>query len=139
MTDREINLEVGRVVLFTFGPYTGRLAVVLNMVSATRILVSGPGLGVPKTLTNARRLRLTKFRLASVTSQEKEKSLAEKIAAANVQDVFDATGLGTKLKNQNIRRGLSDFQRFKAQQLRVRMNKLIRQHVNKNRKRLANA
>ena len=139
MTDREINLEVGRVVLFTFGPYTGRLAVVLNMVSASRILVSGPGLGVPKTLTNVRRLRLTKFRLASVTSQEKEKSLAEKIAAANVQDVFDATSLGTKLKNQKIRRGLSDFQRFKAQQLRVRMNKLIRQHVNKNRKRLANA
>ena len=139
MTEREINLEVGRVVLFTFGPYTGRLAVVVNMVSATRILVSGPGLGVPKTLTNARRLRLTKFRLASVTSEEKEKSLTEKIAAAKVQEVFDATALGTKLKNQKIRRGLSDFQRFKAQQLRVKMNKLIRQHVNKNKTRLAKA
>ncbi|MEL6702563.1 MAG: hypothetical protein AAFO58_12930 [Pseudomonadota bacterium] len=139
MTDREINLEVGRVVLFNFGPYSGRLAVVLNMVSATRILVSGPGLGVPKTLTNARRLRLTKFRLASVTSEEKEKSLTEKIAAAKVQEVFDATALGTKLKNQKIRRGLSDFQRFKAQQLRVKMNKLIRQHVNKNKTRLAQA
>ena len=139
MTDREINLEVGRIVLFTFGPYTGRLAVVVNMVSATRILVSGPGLGVPKVLTNARRLRLTKFRLASVTSNEKETSLASKIQDAKVQEIFDATALGTKLRNQKTRRGLSDFQRFKAQQLRIKMNKIIRQHVNKNRKRLAKA
>ena len=137
MTSREINLEVGRVVLFTFGPYVNRLAVVLDMVSAKQILVSGPGLGVPKTVTNVKRLKLTKFRLASVTREEKETSLRQKIADAKVQDKFDETALGTRLRNQKRRRELTDFERFKAKQLRMRMNKLVRAHVNKNRSRLA--
>ena len=137
MASREIHLEVGRVVLFTFGPYVNRLAVVLDMVSAKQILVSGPGLGVPKMVTNVKRLRLTKFRLASVTREEKEGSLRQKIADSDVQGKFDETNLGTRLRNQARRRNLTDFERFKAKQLRMRVNKIIRAHVNKNRKKLA--
>ena len=137
MTTRDINLEVGRVVLFNFGPYVNRLAVVLDMVSAKQILVSGPGLGVPKTITNSKRLKLTKFRLASVTREEKEASLREKIAKADVKGKFEATAMGSRLVNQEKRRNLTDFERFKAKQLRMRVNKIIRAHVNKNRKRLA--
>ena len=137
MTSREINLEIGRIVLFTFGPHVNKLAVVVDMVSASQILVSGPGLGVPKTLTNVKRLRLTKFRLASVQKNEKFTSLTEKIASANVQAVFDQTSLGTKLRNQEKRKNLTDFERFKAAQLRMKLNRFIRAHVNKNRKRLA--
>ena len=137
MAHREINLEIGRVVLFTFGPYVNKLAIVLDMVSAKQILVSGPGLGVPKTVTNVKRLKLTKFRLASVSKGEKHSTLQQKIADADVQGKFDSSVLGTKLRNQEKRRALSDFERFKVKQLRMRMNKLIRAHVNKNRKRLA--
>ena len=137
MTTREINLEVGRVVLFNFGPYVNRLAVVVDMVSAKQILVSGPGLGVPKTVTNVKRLRLTKFRLASVQKNEKQKSLEEKIAKADVQGRFNETALGARLLKQQRRRTLTDFERFKAKQLRMRLNNVIRTHVNKNRARLA--
>ena len=137
MANREINLEIGRVVLFTFGPYVNRLAVVLDMVSAKQVLVSGPGLGVPKVVTNVKRLRLTKFRLAAVKKGEKESTLTQKISDSDVQGKFDSSVLGTKLRNQEKRRNLSDFERFKAKQLRMRINKLIRAHVNKNRKRLA--
>ena len=135
--NREINLEIGRVVLFTFGPYVNRLAVVLDMVSAKQVLVSGPGLGVPKVVTNVKRLKLTKFRLAAVKKGEKESTLTQKISDSDVQGKFDSSVLGTKLRNQEKRRNLSDFERFKAKQLRMRINKLIRAHVNKNRKRLA--
>ena len=137
MANREINLEIGRVVLFTFGPYVNRLAVVLDMVSAKQVLVSGPGLGVPKVVTNVKRLKLTKFRLAAVKKGEKESTLTQKISDSDVQGKFDSSVLGTKLRNQEKRRNLSDFERFKAKQLRMRINKLIRAHVNKNRKRLA--
>ena len=137
MTHRDINLEVGRVVLFTFGANVNKLAVVINMVSSSQILVSGPGLGVAKTLTNSKRLKLTKFRLASVGKDEKESTLTEKIAASGVQAKFDASRLGTKLTNQVKRRELNDFQRFKAKQLKMKINRIVRAHVNKNRKRLA--
>ena len=134
---REVNLEIGRVVLFTYGRHVNKLAVVVNMVSASQVLVSGPGLGVPKHVTNTKRLRLTKFRLAAVEKDEREKSLEEKIAKSDVQTKFNETALGTKLLNQRRRRELTDFERFKAQELRMRMNKLVRQHVNKNKKKLA--
>ena len=137
MTSRDINLEIGRVVLFTFGANVNKLAVVINMVSSSQILVSGPGLGVTKTLTNSKRLKLTKFRLASVGKDEKESTLTAKIAASGVQAKFDASRLGTKLTNQVKRRELNDFQRFKAKQLKMKINRIVRAHVNKNRKRLA--
>ena len=123
--------------MFTFGPYVNKLAIVLDMLSAKQILVSGPGLGVPKTVTNVKRLKLTKFRLASVQKGEKLSTLTQKITDSDVQGKFDSSVLGRKLRNQERRRSLSDFERFKAKQLKMRMNKIIRAHVNKNRKRLA--
>ena len=107
------------------------------MVSAKQILVSGPGLGVPKVVTNSKRLKLTKFRLANLSRDVKETLLRERIANADVQGKFDATSMGARLVNQVKRRNLNDFERFKAKQLRMRVNKIIRAHVNKNRKRLA--
>jgi len=52
-------VEVGRVVLFNYGPFNGKLAIVVEIISTNRVLVDGPTTSVKRHETSLRRLKLT--------------------------------------------------------------------------------
>lgn len=52
-------VEVGRVVLFNFGPLFGKLAVIVEIISVNRVLVDGPTTGVKRQEVSLRRVTLT--------------------------------------------------------------------------------
>lgn len=54
-------VQVGRVVLVNYGPQTGKLAVVVEIISTNRVLVDGPTLGVRRQELSLRRVTLTDF------------------------------------------------------------------------------
>ena len=60
----------------------------------------------------------------------------KKISEYKLCEKFNASGLGKKIQKQSKRAALTDFDRFKVQVLKKKLGKVIRTHVNKNRKSL---
>ena len=73
--DKEILLSLGRVVYINFGPMSGKIAVVVDIVNGSRVIIDGPGLGVERQMISNRRLTLTRFRLPGVAKAEKQTAL----------------------------------------------------------------
>lgn len=131
--EKDILVNLGRVVLINYGPLSGKLAVVVDLVNASKVVVDGPSLGVPRIVITNKRLTLTKFSIPEVTAATSTKDLAAKVAAFKVQDKFNATAFGKKIQKQKRRAALTDFERFKVFQLKKNLGKLVRSHVKKNR------
>lgn len=134
MSSSEILLELGRAVYITFGPLAGKLAVVVDIVNGTKVVVDGPGLGVSRQVISTRRLELTKFRLPAYAKGTPQQALAKSIADFGLQRRFDAVGVGKRIAKQTRREALTDFERFRVHVLKRQLGKAVRQHVNKNRK-----
>ena len=132
----EILLEIGRVVFINYGPCSGKIAVVVDIVNNNRVVVDGPGLGLAKRVISTKRLELTKFRIPNVDVQEGHKSLKKKIEEMNLSEKFNGSGRGLKIKKQKRRQSLTDFERFKVFTLKRKLGRTIRTFVNKNRKEL---
>ena len=71
----EILLSLGRAVYVNFGPEAGKLAVVVDIVNGSRVVIDGPGLGVDRQVISNKRLTLTRFRVPGVAKNEKQTTL----------------------------------------------------------------
>ena len=132
--EREMLLNLGRVVYVNFGPLAGKLAVVVDIVNGNRVVIDGPTLDVERQPISNKRLTLTRYRIPDVAKGEKQSALQAKVEQFGLQKKFDQTGLGKRIQKQNRRRELTDFERFKVFQLKKQLSKVVRTHVNKNRK-----
>ncbi len=132
----EVLLELGRLVYVNYGPLSGKVAVVVDLINANRVIIDGPGLGVSRQVISNKRLTLTRFRLADFDVNDSHKVLEEKLKKSKLLTKFNSIGLGKKIQKQKRRAELTDFERFKAMVLKRRLSKAIRTHVNKNRRKL---
>lgn len=130
----EILLELGRVVYINYGPSAGKIAVVVDIVNGTKIVIDGPGLDVERQVISTRRLELTKFRVGDFVKGDKRGELRKKIEAYGLQKRFAEVGVGKRIAKQQKRAALSDFDRFRVHVLKRKLSKAVRTHVNKNRK-----
>lgn len=130
----EILLELGRVVYINYGPQAGKIAVVVDIVNGTQIVVDGPGLGVERHVVSTRRLELTQFRIGDFAKGDKRGELRKKIESFGLEKRFASAGIGKRIAKQQKRASLSDFDRFRVHVLKRTLSKALRTHVNKNRK-----
>ena len=130
----EILLELGRVVYINYGPSAGKIAVVVDIVNGTKIVIDGPGLDVERQVISTRRLELTKFRVGDFNKADKRGELRKKIETYGLQKRFAEVGIGKRIAKQQKRAALSDFDRFRVHVLKRKLSKAVRTHVNKNRK-----
>ena len=137
--EKNMMVNLGRVVMVNYGPLSGKLAVIIDLVNASKVVIEGPGLGVPRVVISNKRLTLTKFSLPDVAPGISTKDLAVKVSAFKVTDRFRETGLGKKIAKQERRAKLTDFERFKAFTLKKQLGKAVRTQVNKSRKTIAKA
>lgn len=129
--NQEIMMEIGRVVYINYGSLVGKIAVVVELVNKNRVIVSAPGMGVPRTLISNRRLELTKFRVPNVAFGIKEGELKKQIDAFGLQKRFNETARGQKILKQQRRANLTDFERFKVLVLKRKLAKVSRTQINK--------
>ena len=54
-------VEVGRVVLINYGPLAGRLAVIVEIINTSKLLIDGPTTNVRRQEISTRRISLTDF------------------------------------------------------------------------------
>jgi len=134
MSSSEILLELGRAVYVTFGPLAGKLAVVVDIVNGSKVVVDGPGLGVERQVISTRRLELTKFRVAGFAKGMPQQALRKAIEDFGLTRRFQSAGLGRRIAKQQKREALTDFERFRVHVLKRKLGKAVRTHVNKNRK-----
>ena len=123
-------VQIGRVVLINYGPFKGKLAVILDVIDQNRALVDGPLTGVPRHQIPFRRVTLTDFKIA-IPKGAREKTLKAAYTKADVTKKFAATKTGLKLAQREKRASATDFDRFKIRTASTKKNLVIRTALGK--------
>ncbi|MCJ1308509.1 hypothetical protein MMC25_002162 [Agyrium rufum] len=119
-------VEVGRIVLFTHGPFKGRLAAVVEIIDHKRILVDGPSKGelppVPRQSVALQNIILTPLVLRKLPRAAGRAAVAKVWEKDGVDEKWEKSAWAQKRKQRERRGTLSDFERFKV----MRLKKLTR-------------
>ena len=113
-------VELGRVVLITYGPLEGKLAVIVNIIDQNKALIDGPSTvnGVERQAISFKRIALTDIVLPGVTPGMNVKSLTKKWEKADAQAKWDASSWAKRRAVRAARAKLNDFDRFKLRKAR---------------------
>ncbi|KAF7491714.1 60S ribosomal protein L14 [Sarcoptes scabiei] len=117
-------VEIGRVVLIDFGPDSGKLAVIVDVIDQNRALIDGTPSGVKRQAIQFKRIRLTKFKLpisfgtSSAIVQREWKKL-------QIDENFAKTKVAMHLRQRKMKSSMTDFDRFKLYKTRQRYNRIV--------------
>ncbi|XP_015783871.1 60S ribosomal protein L14 [Tetranychus urticae] len=118
-------VQRGRVAYLTCGANYGKLCVIIDIIDQNRALVSGPTTGVRRQPLSFQKMKLTKYILKDVHPTIGDKALSLKLKESDFVDQFNKSKTGQNLKNKEKRTKMTDFDRFKLQKTKQKMNKLI--------------
>lgn len=93
------------------GPHAGQVAVVLDVIDLNRVLIQGPN--VPRQPFLIRRSKLTDIKIA-MPRGARTKTFNKYWTEGRVDQLWSETALSKKLARQEIRKNLTDFDRFKV-------------------------
>mmetsp|Transcript_11546 Transcript_11546/g.17748 ORF Transcript_11546/g.17748 Transcript_11546/m.17748 type:complete len:134 (+) Transcript_11546:142-543(+) len=119
-------VEVGRVVLINYGPLSGKLATIIDIVDQNKCLIDGPAelTGVTRQVISYKRIALTDF-----TVKIERTSTVEEIKAAwedaDALSKWEASSWAKKLAAKKKRADLTDFDRFKVMVARKQKSAII--------------
>jgi large subunit ribosomal protein L14e len=119
-------IEVGRVVLIQKGEYSGRLAVIVEIVDHNRAVVDGPSSGVPRQVLLYSQAMLTKFVVKNMPRSAGSKTVQKRFDEQNIAALWAESHTAKKLANKATRRELSDFDRFKVMVLQKKRSRIIK-------------
>ncbi|KAL8628394.1 hypothetical protein Q9189_005897 [Teloschistes chrysophthalmus] len=124
-------VEVGRVILFTHGPYLGRLAVIVEIIDHKRILVDGPSkkenAGVPRQAVALNNTIVTPIVIPQLPRAAGRGPVAKAWEKAEVESKWEQSAWAKRRDQREKRRALTDFERFKV----VKLKKQARFEVRK--------
>lgn len=106
-------VEVGRIVLITYGPDTGKIAVITDILDHSRVVVDGPTTDVTRQAVSFRRLALTKF-VIHIPRGAGATAVAKALAKHDTVAKWSETTWAKKLQTKKTRAELTDFERFKV-------------------------
>lgn len=125
------QVEVGRVVLFTHGPYIGRLAAIVEIIDHKRVLIDGPSkkenAAVPRQSISLNNLIITPIVIPKLPRAAGRGPVAKAWEKAEVEKKWDESAWAKRREQREKRRNLSDFDRFKV----LRLKKQARFEVRK--------
>ncbi|KAK9325718.1 ribosomal protein L14-domain-containing protein [Lipomyces orientalis] len=107
------HVEVGRVILINKGDYAGKLAAIVEIIDHKRVLIDGPVSGVPRQALPLAQATLTPI-VIKLPRGARTGTTAKKWAEAGVDEIWAKSAWAQKIKNREIRWGLTDFERFQV-------------------------
>lgn len=110
-------VEIGRVAIVNYGPLAGKVAVIVDILNTTRVLIHGPKEGVRRQEISLKRLTLTDFKLDIKRGIHKD-NLVKAIEEYKLDDKFKESIYAKKVEKRKLRANLTDFDRFKVMRLR---------------------
>ncbi|KAI1914006.1 hypothetical protein LOZ53_000523 [Ophidiomyces ophidiicola] len=115
-------VEVGRVLLIRNGPYTGKLAVIAEIIDHKRVLVDGPSgqenKVVPRHALPLAQVTLTPFTIPKLPRAAGTGPIKKLWEKAEIDEKWAQSGYAKKREQQERRRNLTDFERFKVMRLK---------------------
>ncbi|KAJ5071366.1 60S ribosomal protein L14 [Anaeramoeba ignava] len=128
MAFREKYIEIGRVALITYGPFTNRTCVIIDVIDQNKVLVDGPSKvnHVPRHAISIKRITLTNLKV-KIPHGAKLKTLMKAYEKADIANKWKNSAWGKKLLIRQKRASLSDFGRFKINIKKQEKNKIIKQ------------
>lgn len=123
-------VEIGRVVFINYGPDTGKLAVIVDVVDYNRVIVDGPSTGVARQQLPLKRASLTEFVLP-IKRNQTGKNIAAAYASEKIDEKWAQTSTGKTLASRLRKASLTDFERFKLMVTQKKKSLLIRQELRK--------
>lgn len=111
------TVQVGRVVMISYGTNAGKLAVIVDIIDHNRALIDGPTSGVPRQAESFKRLTLTPL-VIKVPRGLRTGTLKKALAKNDVLAKFHASSWGKKLQARQIRANTTDFCRFRLMLLK---------------------
>ncbi|OJJ81839.1 60S ribosomal protein eL14 [Aspergillus glaucus CBS 516.65] len=115
-------VEVGRVVLIRRGPFTGKLAVIVEIVDHRRVLVDGPSNEeqkiVPRHVLPLANATLTHFTIPKLPRAAGTGPVKKLWANNEIDAKWAKSNYAQKTEGADRRKNLTDFERFKVLRLR---------------------
>ncbi|UKJ88133.1 60S ribosomal protein L14 [Theileria orientalis] len=119
-------VEPGRLCLLTYGPNSGKLVFVVDVVTPSRILVDGADVtGVKRQQVPKTWLKLTDVKV-DLQRGAKTKTVSKVAKDEKALELFDKTSLGKKLRVLEKKKNMNDFQRFKLMVAQRQRRKLLK-------------
>ena len=126
-------IEIGRVAHIAFGPDAGKLITIVDVIDQNRVLVDGPCSGVARQSMNMKQLHLTKF-VISFPHSARTRTVKKAWEKADVNKQWQETTWAKKIASRELRKQISDFDRFKLMKAKQARNRLIAVEFGKLRK-----
>lgn len=123
-------VEVGRVVLINYGPESGKLATIIDIVDSNKCLIDGPAeiTGVSRQVIPYTRIALTDLTV-KIQVNARQKTLKKAWAEADTLNKWESSSWAKKLAAKKKRANLSDFSRFKVMVARKQKSEIIAKKV----------
>ena len=110
-------VEVGRVIIVNYGPLTGKLAVIVDILTTTKVIVQGLKGGVKRQELSLRRVTLTDYKI-DIKRSAKREEVFKAIEDYKLEEKFKKSIYAKKTELREKRSNLTDFDRFKVMKLR---------------------
>lgn len=119
-------VQAGRIAVVVYGALANKLAVIVDIIDDKRVLVDIIGeIGSRQTISN-RRLKPTGL-LIPIARGISQEQVASEVERSKVVQKFATTSIGKKIASQEAKYQLTDFQRFKYDQLVLKRIQLFTQ------------
>ena len=122
-------VEVGRVIIVNYGPLCGKLAVIVDILTTTKVLIQGLKGGIKRQEISLRRVTLTDYKL-DIIRGAKEAEVFKAIDDYKLEDKFKTSNIYKKNELRKTRANLTDFDRFKVMRLRQKRAVLRHKAIN---------
>mmetsp|Transcript_2948 Transcript_2948/g.4140 ORF Transcript_2948/g.4140 Transcript_2948/m.4140 type:complete len:136 (-) Transcript_2948:114-521(-) len=121
--------EIGRVCLVNYGPDTGKLCTIIDILDHNKALVDAPaGSGLRRQLIPFKRLNLTDIKI-NIGRNSRKATLAKAYAAADVSGQWESSAWAKKIAAKAARANLNDFERFKVMVARKQKASIIKKKL----------
>ena len=119
-------VEVGRVIVINYGPLTGKLAVIVDILTTTKVIIQGLKGGVRRQEISLRRLTLTDYKI-NIKRGAKREEVFKAIDEYKLEEKFKNSTYSKKCELRQKRANLTDFDRFKV--MRLRQKRAVLRHI----------
>ena len=119
-------VEVGRVIIVNYGPLVGKLAVIVDILTTTKVLIQGLKGGIKRQELSLRRVTLTDYKL-DIKRGAKSEEVFKAIDDYKLEDKFKKSTFYKKTELRKKRASLTDFDRFKV--MRLRQKRAVLRHI----------
>ena len=119
-------VEVGRVIVINYGPLAGKLAVIVDILTTTKVIIQGLKGGVRRQELSLRRVTLTDYKI-NIKRGAKREEVFKAIDEYKLDEKFKNSIFAKKCQLRQKRANLTDFDRFKV--MRLRQKRAVLRHL----------